>query len=201
MFKFKPIKKRIFIIHGWEGKPDSNWFPWLKQELEKKGLEVFIPQMPHADKPIMSEWLLHLQEIIGEPDENTFLVGHSLGVIAILRYLESLPADKKIGGAVLVAGFPEPIAYEELNSFFTAPLDYEAIASCLSAEEKVKSGAGKIVAINSDNDPYVPLEQGEIMRDKLGAKLIVVSNAGHLNAEDGFTKLPVVLDEILRIVG
>src|SRR4030042_2041969 len=120
--------------------------------------------MPNADKPLMFEWLSYLQEIIGEPDENTYFIGHSLGVCAILRYLESLPEDKKIGGAVLVAGFPEPIAYEELNSFFATPLDYD----------KIKSIVKKIVAISSDNDPYVPLEQGEIMRDKLGAKLIVV---------------------------
>ncbi|MBU4141279.1 hypothetical protein KKE99_00155, partial [Patescibacteria group bacterium] len=30
-------QKRIFIIHGWEGAPESNWFPWLKKQLEKQG--------------------------------------------------------------------------------------------------------------------------------------------------------------------
>lgn len=79
------MPKRAFIIHGWEGTPDSNWFPWLADELKKKGFEAVVPQMPNADFPVAKEWLGHMQKIVGEPDENTFLVGHSLGVTAILR--------------------------------------------------------------------------------------------------------------------
>ena len=36
----------IFIIHGTEGYPEENWFPWLKKELEQKGHIVFVPQFP-----------------------------------------------------------------------------------------------------------------------------------------------------------
>jgi uncharacterized protein len=183
------MKKRVFIIHGWEGTPDSNWFPWLKSELGKYGFEVFVPQMPNADFPVAEEWLEYLQKIVGEPDNNTFLVGHSLGAIAILRYIESLPENKTAGGAILVAGFSEHIGIGEIENFFAIPLDYE----------KVKTAAGKIVAINSDNDPYVPLKQGEIMRDRLGAKLIVVPNGNHLNEGDGSFKFPLILEEILKM--
>ena len=98
------MQKRVFIIHGWEGTPDSNWFPWLKNELEKKGFAVAAPQMPNAVCPKMGEWLAYLQKIVGKPDENTFFVGHSLGSIAILRYFESLPDQEKAGGAILRAG-------------------------------------------------------------------------------------------------
>ena len=43
--------KKVFIIHGWDGYPEENWFPWLKKELEDKGFEVFVLQMPDADNP------------------------------------------------------------------------------------------------------------------------------------------------------
>jgi uncharacterized protein len=185
------MPKRVFIIHGWEGAPESNWFPWLKKELEKKGFQVFVPQMPNADFPKMGEWLSCLREIVGEPDENTFFAGHSLGVIAILRYLESLKVGEKVGGAVFAAGFSEPIGIGELKNFFAIPIDCE----------KIKKSAKKIVAINSDNDPYVPLAQGEIMRDKLDAKLIVVPKGDHLNRGNGFFEFPLILEEILKIAG
>lgn len=183
------MQKRAFIIHGWEGSPDSNWFGWLKNELEKQGFEVVVPQMPNADFPVAKEWLAHLQKIVGESDENTFFVGHSLGAIAILRYLESLKLGEKVGGAILVAGFSEPIGIGELKNFFANSLNYE----------KVKNAARKIVVINSDNDPYVPLAQGEIMRDRLGAKLIVISKGDHLNAGNGSFEFPLALEEILKI--
>lgn len=47
--------KKAYIIHGWEGRPDSNWFPWLKTELESQGFAVEVPQMPNAAHPKMEE--------------------------------------------------------------------------------------------------------------------------------------------------
>lgn len=182
-------KKRVIIIHGWEGSPESNWFPWLKKELQSRGFEAVVPTMPNTDHPVYSEQLAHIKKVVGKADKDTYLVGHSLGAIAILRYLESLPPNQKIGGVILVAGFPEPIGYKELESFFINPLDYE----------KAKKSAGEFIAINSDNDPYVPLYQGELLRDKLGAEFIIYPKGKHLNQAAGFTKLPIVLESLLKI--
>jgi len=183
-------KKRVYIIHGWEGTPESNWFPWLKKQLESRGFEAIVPIMPNTDYPVFSEWLSHLKKVIGKADQNTYLVGHSLGVIAILKFLESIPPEQKIGGAVLVAGFSESLGIPETESFFVESLDYK----------KVKNTAKKFIAINSDNDPYVPIKKGEILRDKLGAELIVVPKGSHLNEGAGFTKLPIVLESLLKIL-
>jgi predicted alpha/beta hydrolase family esterase len=190
--KLKNMKKRVFIIHGWEGTPDSNWFPWIKEELEKHDFEVFVPQMPHADFPQQVEWVKYMQELIGDVDENTFLVGHSLGVIAILRFLESLPAGQKIGGAILVAGFSEPLDpadFSALDNFFDKQVDYE----------KIKSSCGNFVAIHSDDDPYVPMERGETLKNKLDAKLIVLHAASHINMGAGHFDLPIAVEELLKI--
>ncbi len=180
--------KKLFIIPGWEANPTANWFPWLKKELEKKGYSVEVPEMPDTMKPTLKSWVNHLKKIIGAPDENTYLVGHSLGVITILRYLEGLKSER-IGGAIFVAGFPEKISYQELDSFFQKPLDYK----------KIKNIANKFIAIHSDNDPFVTIRNGELLRDNLDAEMIIISNAGHLNAEDRYFKLPIVLDKILEI--
>ncbi len=96
--------KRVFIIHGWDGYPEEGWFPWLKKELEKNGFEVFVPAMPNPSEPKIEEWIPFLENIIDEPDEDTYLVGHSIGCQTIFRYLEQLE-NKKIGGAVCVAGW------------------------------------------------------------------------------------------------
>lgn len=30
--------KRAIIVHGFKGKPDTNWKPWLKRQLEEMAL-------------------------------------------------------------------------------------------------------------------------------------------------------------------
>lgn len=182
------MPKRVFIIHGWEASPDSNWFPWLKTELENRGIEVVVPQMPNTMHPNSSDWLAYLQKIVGTCDENTYFVGHSLGVIAILQYLETLSKDQKAGGAVLVAGFVEDIDFDELKSFVEKPLNFK----------KIKGSVNQIVAIHSDNDPYVPLKHGEILRDQVDAELIVIPNAGHLVRGSGYFEFPEVLESVLK---
>lgn len=106
------IMKRAFLIHGWEGDPEEEWRPWLKKELEKKGFEVYVPAMPDTATPTMEKWVPFLAEIVGKPDENCYFVGHSLGCITILRYLETLNEGEKVGGVVLVAGFGHDLEYE-----------------------------------------------------------------------------------------
>jgi predicted alpha/beta hydrolase family esterase len=81
-------KKRFIIVHGWKSGPEDAWFPWLRNELESIGGTVAIPPMPHPDTPEVELWLENIKEVIGEPDKDTFLVGHSLGAFIVLKYLE-----------------------------------------------------------------------------------------------------------------
>ena len=149
--------------------------------------------MPETNAPKLSLWLPKLQEVVGTPDEELYLVGHSAGCITILRYLEQLPENKKIGGVVLVAGFTDDLGYEELKNFFETPIDFE----------KIKTKANHFVAIHSDNDPYVPLKFGDILQEKLGAELIVKHDMGHFSGPvdrtDSITSLPEVTDAVLKM--
>jgi len=99
------VTKRVFIIHGWDGYPEENWFPWLRAELEKRGFEVHVPQLPDAGNPRIQNWVPAVAKVVGKPDRDTYFVGHSMGCQTIARYLESLPDKTKVGGAVFVAGF------------------------------------------------------------------------------------------------
>ena len=130
---YNTCMKRVFIIHGWDGKPEHGWSPWLKKELEDKGYTVEAPAMPDTATPTLEKWLQHLKKVVGTPDEDCYFVGHSLGCITILRYLESLPEDQIVGGVVLVAGFSSNLEYDgyknELLSFFETPVLWEKIKS------------------------------------------------------------------------
>jgi len=149
--------------------------------------------MPNPDTPNLDKWLSKLKEAIVDPDENTYLVGHSLGCIAILRFLESLDEDQKIGGVIFVAGFGHDLEYEgykgELSSFFASPTDWN----------KIKTKANKFVIIHSEDDPWVPIEHSKIYEEKLGAESIILNGYGHFTDGDGVTELPIVLSKLLEI--
>ncbi len=180
---------KVILIHGWGGNPDIHWLPWVKNELELKGFSVSVPQMPNADFPNQQEWVEEITRAVGTPSKDTYFITHSLGAIAVLRYLETLSEPEKIGGVVTVCGFIEQIGYKEPDQFFQTPVDYE----------KIKKVAGKIIAINSDDDSYVPMHQAEVIRDRLNAELIVLHNAGHINKESGFLELPLAVESLLKI--
>jgi predicted alpha/beta hydrolase family esterase len=152
-----------------------------------------VPAFPDTDNPKLDAWLPMLQEVAGTPDENLYLIGHSVGCPTIMRYLESLPEGQKVGGAILVAGYTETLGFDELESFVETKFDFE----------KIKRGANHFVAIHSDNDPFVPLQYGNLLRDKLGAELIVKHAMKHFsgpaNKEGSCLELPDVVESVLKI--
>lgn len=189
---------RVFIVHGWDGTPEEGWFPWLKLQLEHKGFEVFVPQLPDSGSPRIEPWVSTLAQTVGTPHSETFFVGHSMGCQTIARYLESLSDEVKVGGVVFVAGFFTRLTNledeEEVRvtaaHWLETPIDLKKVAEHLP----------KSVAVFSDNDPYVPLDNQETFRDVLGSEIVVVSNQGHFSGSTGTTELPVVLDALLKIV-
>ncbi len=187
--------KRAVIIHCWGGMPNYCWYPQTTVELEAAGFSVVVPEMPDTDHPRFDAWLAAATQSIGEPDEDLYLIGHSLGCITILRYLERLQAAQRVGGIVLVAGFAHSLGsdYSEVDSFFQTPVNVAA----------VRTRAGSIVAIHSDNDPYVPMEYGEELKATYGAELMIKHQMGHfsgrVDSPESCTSLPDVSAAVIRM--
>lgn len=187
--------KRVFIIHGWAESPDKDWFPWLRANLESRGFEVMAPLMPNPDEPKIEEWVPYLTNIAKEVDKNTYFIGHSIACQTILRYLEKSPDGTKIGGAVFVAPWITLTLDTEEEKriskpWLRAPIDFE----------KVKKHCNKFIAIFSDNDPFVPLDENKkFFKDKLGAKIIVEHDKRHFYDDASAAELPSALEAVLKI--
>ncbi len=181
--------RRVFLIHGWEGKPNNHWFPWLSWELKARGFVVYALTMPHADKPKVSEWIKAIKDAVSRPNAETYFVGHSLGCIAVVRYIVQLPPKAKIGGAVFVAGFSGNLNISEIEQFTKLPLDIE----------KAKRRCDKFVTIFSDNDDYISLERSLEFQKALGAKGILEKGKGHFTKSEGVVALPSVFKALMAI--
>jgi len=183
--------KRAIIIHCWGGSANYAWYPWVKAELEKQGYQVFVPGMPNTDEPQLSEWLPTLQGIIGEPDEELILIGHSLGTVTIMRYLETLSDTQRIKKAILAAAFTDQLGFRELENFFETRLNLNGIKS------KAKDG---FIVVQSDDDPFVSEQYGTRLKEDLGAKLVIKHGAKHMSGavdgEEACTELPEVVENL-----
>lgn len=186
--------KRAIIVHCWDGYPDYCWYPWAKKELETKGFSVQVPAFPETGAPKQTKWVPVLKEQIDKPDDELFLIGHSVGCITILRYLETLKEGERVGGVVLVAGFTDNLGFEELKNYFETPIDFAKI--------KAKSKNG-FIAIHSDNDPYVDLKFGDIFKKALGAEVIIKHAMGHFSGpvdkEESCVELPDVIVSVEKL--
>jgi len=187
------MKNNVFIFHGTEGYPEENWFPWMKEQLEAKGCNVIVPQFPSP--PVIpakiSEWFEVLKNYEQYINEDTILIGHSLGGVFALRLLEKLGHPVR---AVFFVGTPigiRPIAnYDRDSSFSGFDFDWE----------KIKNNSKSFSVFHSDNDPYVGLENGKELAKTLGTELTFIPNAGHFNTKAGYLNFPDLLKKVEAIL-
>lgn len=159
-------------------------------ELDKKGVYACALAMPSPNSPICAEWVEEIaRHVESNKKDQIYLVGHSLGVPAILRYLERTKA-KNIKGAVLVSGPAFRVGGKKISNFLTKPFDFKSI------KPKVK----RFVVIHGDDDKLVPFVHGKILTKELGGKLAVVKNGGHLNSSAGWYTLPQCLNGLVRMM-
>ena len=181
--------KKVYLIHGWGGNSSSEpWFSWLKNELDKKNINVIAFDMPNTDDPKIEEWVGYLKKNINDIDEKTYFVGHSIGCQTILRYLEKLPKHKKIAKCIFVAPWfdlinQEPDEIRIAHPWTNTKIDFP----------RILEHCNEFSAIFSDNDPYVHLNEVEKFRRSLGAKIIIKKSEEHFNETK---KLP----EILKLI-
>lgn len=176
------------IVHGWGANASSNWFPWLQEELEKKGVSVTVPNFPSTQQPQLRTWLKFFRNNV-TVNSQTILIGHSLGVPFILHYLDKLEKGKICKASFLVAGFERSLGILEIDNFVAHPFNWQ----------KIRQSCQEFCVINSDNDPYIPLEIGQELAAKLGVALIVEHLGEHLNAPGGYLAYPKLRDLILTI--
>ncbi|MEO6760829.1 MAG: alpha/beta hydrolase [Candidatus Saccharimonadales bacterium] len=173
--------KQALILHGTDGKPDSNWFPWLKAELEECDYEVWVPLLPdnHApNRQTYNDFLLNS----GHDFTDNIVVGHSSGAVEVLNLLmdERCP---KIGLGVMVSAWdhmlPDDGDYKQFEKLFPeSGFNFDTI----------RQKASKLAFLHSADDPHCPLEQAEYLAKNLNAPLTIIQNGDHLG--DQFPQFP-----------
>lgn len=178
------MKEKYIIIHGSFGSKDGNWFPWLKEQLEIKGKQVLVPQMPVG---VGNQNFENWSEVLDKFDinENTIIVAHSIAPIFVCKYL--INNKIKVKKLVFVCGFNNYLGIDDNFDSVNKPM-------YIDNYRDVKNYCNDITCFYSDNDPYIKFEVEKDFADTISNKQYVIKDGGHLNSESGYMKFESVLN-------
>lgn len=182
------MKSTFFIIHGTQGNPAENWFPWLKDELEKLGHEVYIPAFPTPQNQSLENWMKVFEGLKDKVTDSTIFIGHSIGAAFVLSLLEQ--AGQQMQASFLVAPFVKDLGnaeFDELNkTFIHKNFDWQ----------KIKDHSKEFYIYHGDNDPYVPVERSQEVAEQLDEIVFTIKDAGHFNSAASYNQFPRLLADI-----
>jgi len=178
-----PDNANYVLLHGFTGSPNANFFPWLKKKLEEKGHKVNVPKLPNTNNPNINEQIKHVLQNC-KFDENTVLLGHSLGGPVALKVIENL--KKPIKKLILAAGFVEPNTKDRCYvKTFDWKFDFD----------KIKKNVNEILILRDENDKDIRKDAANKIKTAVGGKIInFVAEDEHICGK----KEPIVLDNCLN---
>lgn len=179
-------KIRAILIHGnGSSKPTDNWFPYLKNELEKLGIRVDAPQFPETELAKSSAWLPFLETDL-KADDNTILIGHSSGALAAMRYAQT---HQILGSALIGAYYTHlGIETEKMSGYFDLPWNWE----------EIRKNQEWIIQFTSTNDPWIPISEAHVIRDYLQTEYYETPDQGHFGGDYYKETFPELLEAIQR---
>ncbi len=181
-YAVKPIPK-IILVHGKDTDPSQKRYPHFIDDIKDAWINAFAPHLPHSSDPLLPEWLGELGNL--NIDEDTILVWHSLGGVAILRYLEK--TQQKVKKVILVA--TNDSIYSESSNGFFSDKDYDYTL--------LQSVCHDYVVYHSTDDERVPFLHGEKIAKWLNAKFFTYHDKWHFGKSLIDNKFPELIDEVL----
>ena len=166
------IPPKILIIPG-NGNADINtdcWYSWARDEFQKLGFPVRAENMPDPEIAHMDIWLPHIKNEL-QADENTIIIGHSLGAVAAMRYLE----HNKLLGAVLIGACYTDLGLESEKEagYYTDPWQWESI----------KANTKWLIQFASTDDPYVMIDEARYIHKQTNSEYYEFTDRGHFGDE------------------
>ena len=179
--------KNYFIIHGSFVDSNTDWYPWLKQELKKLNQNVITPNFPVGlDIQNYEAWKNELDKYKEYINENTVFIAHSIGPIFVIKYV--IENNINIDSLYSVSGFNGLIGIKDFDkvnqSFF------------INNVPDFKKMCHNRISFFSNNDPFVPSTLLETFSKEIEAEVHVIENGGHFIEDDGYATFSELLDVI-----
>lgn len=186
-------QKKAVLLHGTDGSPDYNWFPWLSKLLVDSGINVWTPLLPENHTPNRFKYDEFLKTH-GWSFNDNLLVGHSSGATTVLNLLQSdwLP---RVDTVVLVGTFLNEKLLRNIDWY--EPGQFDNLFPAELDAKKIKSKAKQFYFIHGDDDMYCDVGDAQKLCEQLGGKFTLVPNGKHLSSNR--TELPEIIPSLTEV--
>lgn len=171
--------KRAFLLHGTDGSPEYNWFPWLKNKLESVDYEVWVPSLPENHTPNKETYNRFLKST-DWPFEDSLLIGHSSGATTALNLLSS-DWFPRVSKTILVGTFLNERLLSDVDWYESGQFD-ELFQADGYDVGLLKEKSGSFVFLHGSNDPYCSIDDATMLADRVGGEMVVIQDGLHLSS-------------------
>lgn len=177
----------VLILPGIGNSGPTHWQSlWQKKNPSFRRVEQL-----EWESPRCSDWVQRLDDVISAISEPIVLAAHSSSCALVAHWtLHAENANRtKIRGALLVAP-SDPLG----QNYPVGPTGFSPVP--------INALPFPSTVVASTDDRYVTLERAQEYSKAWGSRIVIMENAGHINAASGYGEWPEglkLLDEILNI--
>jgi len=192
------VKPKILLIHGISGNNQENWFPWFKNQMQSRGYDVFIPNLPNTNHPSLDRWLSALSSLSFDKSDKIYVIGHSLGAPTACQLIRKFGLN--VEKLILVGPTGKSQNDKNWENLRKAGVNEEEIEiikrfNALNIKlADVRRLTKNVVVYLSTNDPYIPLSVEDDYKE-LNGRVKIFEKKGHFNQGAGIKELPEILEE------
>ncbi len=172
---------KVLILHGWGGSDAPHWQAELAATIAKAYGTVSFPLLDNCHFPTKNRWVKQLKAILKDFKPDT-VVCHSLAntlwfwLCQEQDFMQKIPEIKRL---FMVSPPSLSTEIDTIKTFFPCRLPENLYAK-------------EVQMIVSDNDPYIQVEEAKSMAQQYDIPVTVIQDAGHINADSGYGKWPLI---------
>jgi len=189
--------KNIFILHSLNGDTLKTWGIDVKEEFDKKGINVIMPEFPIRADSRYEKFKMILEKYLEDNilNENSIVIAHSIGNAYFVRFCE----EKKYIPCAYIAVAPGAVyEYPQTRTDYIVEVKKQAYVDKKSLDYMKNANCDKYCLYSDEDDNNK--EKFTRFIDDVNAKGIYLKGYNHFDGYHNINEIPELISLINELL-